>query len=182
MRLSVIMDLAVSFADSCKCLPDLWPVIFDGGGIDVSSANDCKLLILSSGIWKCSCTCIDPDCFPLYSSKWFTVLLILHMWGLGCVSLVGCGKVLQESIIIQIHCVKQSLSKKGRDSSMQQFHLVAWNYFCGISLRVAGGTVLCLCYPSVKIPALNLHTYSEICSSGSYWYKCDGIYLFCLIY
>lgn len=41
MRLPVIMDLAVSFADSCKCLPDLWPVIFDGEGIDISSANDC---------------------------------------------------------------------------------------------------------------------------------------------
>lgn len=117
MRLSVIMDLAVSFADSCKCLPDLWPVIFDGGGIDVSSANDCELLILSSGIWKCSCTCIDPDCFPLYSSKCFSVLLISHTWGLGCVSLMGYGKVLQESIIIQIHCVKQSLSKKERDST-----------------------------------------------------------------
>lgn len=89
MRLSVIMDLAVSFADSCKCLPDLWPVIFDGERIDVSSANDCELLILSSGIWKCSCTCIDPDCFPLYSSKCFSVLLILHIWGLGCVSFSG---------------------------------------------------------------------------------------------
>lgn len=28
MRLLVIMDLAVSFADSCKCLFDSWPVIF----------------------------------------------------------------------------------------------------------------------------------------------------------
>lgn len=34
MRLLVIKDLAVSFADSCKCSPDSWPVIFTGERLD----------------------------------------------------------------------------------------------------------------------------------------------------